>query len=76
MGTLVRASKTGEHLAMAKKPIEEHLADFLMTQKGPWLQDYRRRCLAYWKDYYGEQVAMRVEAIVRERWGAKGVAGK
>ena len=55
---------------MAKRPIEEHLADFLMTQKGPAFKDYRRRCLIFWREYYGEQVAMRVEAIVRDRWGA------
>ena len=61
---------------MAKKPIEEHMADFLMTQKGPAFKDYRRRCLAFWRNHYGEQVAMRVEAIVRERWGANGVEVK
>ncbi len=61
---------------MAKKPIEEHMADFLMTQKSPGLADYRRRCLIFWREHYGEQVAMRVEAIVRERWGASDAAGK
>lgn len=52
------------------------MADFLMTQKGPAFKDYRRRCLAFWRNHYGEQVAMRVEAIVRERWGANGVEVK
>ena len=61
---------------MAKKPIEEHLADFLLTQKSPGLADYRKRCLAHCREHYGEQVAMRVEAIVRERWGASDAAGK
>ncbi len=61
---------------MAKKPIEEHLADFLLTQKSPGLADYRKRCLVFCREYYGEQVAMKVEAIVRERWGAKGAEGK
>ena len=52
------------------------MADFLMTQKSPGLADYRRRCLIFWREHYGEQVAMRVEAIVRERWGASDAAGK
>lgn len=55
---------------MAKKSIEEHLADFLLTQKGLAFKDYRRRCLIFWREHYGEQVAMRVEAIVMDRGGA------
>lgn len=56
---------------MAQRPIEEHLADFLLSQKGDALKDYRRRCLAHWRAHYGEAIAVRVEAMVRERWEKK-----
>ena len=53
------------------KPIEEHLADFLLMHRDPRFRDYRRRCLAHWRESYGEAVAAKVEAMVRERWDPK-----
>lgn len=51
------------------KPIEEHLAGFLLgLQRGPWSKAYNRKCLALWRERYGEQVAMRVERIVAAKW--------
>jgi hypothetical protein len=55
------------------KPIEEHLASFLLgLQRGPWSKNYNRQCLALWRERYGEQVAARTERLVAEGWKDKG----
>lgn len=52
------------------KPIEQHLAGYLLSlQRGSWSKGYNRQCLALWKEKYGEQVAMRIERLVKEKWG-------
>lgn len=56
---------------MAMKPIEEHLADFLLLMREPGMKDYRRRCLEHWREHYGPVIAAKVEAMVKERWSAK-----
>lgn len=56
---------------MAMKPIEEHLADFLLLMRDPRMKDYRRRCLEHWREHYGQVIAAKVEAMVTERWNAK-----
>lgn len=53
------------------KSIEETLADFLLLMRDPRMQSYRRRCLDHWRATYGETIAEKVEAMVRERWNAK-----
>ena len=54
------------------KPIEQTLAEYLLNlSRGSWTKDYNRRCLAMWRETYGETVAARVEKIVREKWGEK-----
>ena len=53
------------------KPIEETLADFLLLMRDPGMKDYRRRCLEHWREHYGQVIAARVEALVRELWSAK-----
>ena len=49
------------------KPLEEHLADFVLMMRNHPLS-YRRECLQLWREKYGDQVAMRVEKLVRDRW--------
>lgn len=50
------------------KPIEQHLAGYLLSlQRGSWSKGYNRQCLALWKEKYGEQVAMRIERLVKEK---------
>lgn len=56
---------------MAMKPIEEHLADFLLLMREPGMKDYRRRCMALWRERYGQATAAKVMAIAKERIGAK-----
>lgn len=56
---------------MALKPIEDHLADFLLLMRDPRMKDYRRRCLDHWREHYGPVIAAKVEAMVKERWSAK-----
>lgn len=56
---------------MASRPIEEHMADFLLLMRDPSMKDYRRRCLEFWREHYGPAIAEKVEAMVRDRWGAK-----
>lgn len=56
---------------MASRPIEEHMADFLILMRDPRMKDYRRRCLAYWREHYGQAIAEKVEAMVRDRWDSK-----
>lgn len=53
---------------MALRPIEDHLADFLLQHRDPRMKDYRRRCLEHWREHYGQAIAARVEAMVKERW--------
>lgn len=44
------------------------MADFLVTHhSGPQWLKYRRACLEHWRQHYGEQVAERVEKLVRAR---------
>jgi len=51
------------------KSIEEDLADYLLSlQRGGWTAAYNRACLKLWRETYGDRVAERVEAIVRQRW--------
>lgn len=51
------------------KSIEEHMAEYLLgLARGPWTRSYNQRCLAMWREQYGDRMAARVEAIVTERW--------
>ena len=52
------------------KPLEEHMADFVMSNPGPAFLAYRRRCMAFWRERYGEAIVARVEALVAKRWKA------
>lgn len=56
---------------MSLKPIEDHMADFLLLMRDPGMKDYRRRCLEHWREHYGSGIAAKVEAMVKERWSAK-----
>lgn len=56
---------------MSQKPIEEHLADFLLLMRDPRMKDYRRRCMVLWREHYGQATAAKVMAIARERIAAK-----
>lgn len=56
---------------MATAPIEERLADFLILMRDPRMKDYRRRCMALWREHYGPVIAAKVEAMVKDRWNAK-----
>ena len=48
--------------------LERHLADFLKSNPGPNFLDYRRRCLEFWTEQYGQSTADRVKAIVAKEW--------
>lgn len=51
------------------KPLEEHLAAYLLSlTRGDWLKRHVRECMALWRERYGEAVTRKVEKIVRERW--------
>lgn len=51
------------------KPIEEHLAGYLLgLQRGSWTKAYNRQCLELWRKQYGDRVADRVSKIVAEKW--------
>ena len=56
---------------MATAPIEERLADFLILMRDPRMKDYRRRCMALWREHYGQATADKIMAIAKERIGAK-----
>lgn len=49
------------------KPIEEHLADFLVDQYNLGLKDYCRRTLEHWKLHYGEAMAMKAYKLAAAR---------
>lgn len=53
------------------KPIEEHCADFILLHRGEAFKEYRKRCLEYWREHYGDRMADKIEAMVKERWGKK-----
>lgn len=53
------------------KPIEQHLADFLLENPGDEFREYRRRCLLLWRDKYGETVARRAHKLAAEKGGRR-----
>lgn len=51
------------------KSLEQDLADYLISlARGSWSKCYNRDCLAMWRAQYGDLIASRVEAIVKEKW--------
>ena len=51
------------------KPIEEHLAEYLLgLQRGSWTPQYNRECVKLWREVYGDKVAERAESIAKSRW--------
>ena len=48
--------------------LEEHLADFLIDQEKLGLRDYCRKALEHWREHYGEDVAAKVEAILKAHY--------
>lgn len=51
------------------KPIEQHLTGYLLSlQRGSWTKAYNRQCLDLWGKKYGEQVAAKVERLVKDKW--------
>lgn len=54
------------------QPSVREAADFLVKHhREPVFVEYRRRCLADWRDRFGERFAGAVEAEVRARWGRR-----
>ena len=51
------------------RSVEKHLIDFLKLHPGPVFLSYRRRCLSFWLDEYGEVVVERVKAALIKEWG-------
>lgn len=47
--------------------IEQHLADFLLANKGEPFRQYRKQCMRLWRECYGESVCIAVAKIVREK---------
>lgn len=53
---------------MASHDITRHLVSFAETQirdLGPHARNYLRRCLAHWREHYGEDVAKDMERRIR-----------
>lgn len=51
------------------QPTVREAADFLVKHhREPVFREYRRRCLADWREKFGDAFADRVEADVRARW--------
>ncbi len=50
------------------KPIEEHLAEFIlgMVRTSDWRR-YVKECLALWEKEYGQRTAERVRSIINSR---------
>lgn len=48
--------------------IEKHLIRFLQLHPGPTFQAYRRRCLSFWRDAYGEATVERVKAALAKEF--------
>lgn len=54
---------------MAGKPIEQHLADYLLgMHKDSRTREFMSRNLRHIKDAYGERVALRVMELIRGKW--------
>ena len=53
------------------KPLEEHCADFIMMHRAEEYRRYRKECLKFWREYYGERFADQVEKMVKEKWAKK-----
>lgn len=53
------------------KPIEEHLADYLLgMNKASRTKEFMSRNLSAIKETYGERVARRVMELIRGKWKA------
>ena len=54
---------------MAGKPIEQHLADYLLgMHKDSRTKEFMRRNLVFFKEKYGERVARQVMELIRGKW--------
>jgi hypothetical protein len=49
------------------KPREEHMAEFLLSNKGKEGEAYRIRCLNFWREHYGESVVNKVEKLISSK---------
>ena len=50
------------------RSLEEDLAEFVLgMQRGPGWRNYVNRCLEFWKEHYGEQVAEKVKSLINAR---------
>lgn len=47
------------------KDLEDHMADFLIDQAKLGLAPYCRRCIEFWRQHYGNELATKVETIAR-----------
>lgn len=54
--------------AQGRRPSLQEAADFLMKMDAPQMLGYRRRCLAHWRELFGDPFADAVAAAVRRRW--------
>lgn len=51
------------------KELSEDLASYLLgLARGQWSRSYNQRCLAMWRETYGEKIAQRVESLVKSGW--------
>lgn len=54
-----------------RKTIEEHCADFILLHRGEAFRDYRKRCIEFWREHYGQAFSAKVEMRVIELWRKK-----
>lgn len=48
------------------KSLEEHLADFLVDQAKLGLGTYCQRCIEFWREHYGTEIAEKAAALGRK----------
>lgn len=49
----------------------DEAVDWILTNKQSWARGYRRECIKYWRERYGDEFADQVEAGVKARWGKR-----
>lgn len=55
------------------KTLEDHCVDYLLALTDhSGARQYRRDCLEFWRERYGEKIAEAIKAKVMAKWDKKG----
>ena len=62
--------EAGMRQVATRQPTHAEAVQWVMSAQS---RQYRRECVKYWREQYGDVFADQVEDGVRKRWGKRGV---